>query len=185
MRSLQTLRTLAGIGRILSKIVFVFAVVGVCLSVAGMSTLPFSFKAFEIGKVKILGLLDLGREDNIPVVYMHLGLAAVICAAHAVIAKFAEVYFRNELAEGQPFTARGAGELTRLGILNIVIPVVLTAVRVVCSMLSSSLFHGVLTLQYDADPSIILGVMLIVLACFCRYGAELRGSLPEEGKEED
>ena len=46
----------------------------------------------------------------------------VVCAGEAVLAKFAEVYFQNELQAETPFTLAGAKELLRLGILTITIP---------------------------------------------------------------
>ena len=46
----------------------------------------------------------------------------ILCAGEALLVKFAERYFRNELAAGTPFTPAGAGELRRLGILSLVLP---------------------------------------------------------------
>ena len=46
----------------------------------------------------------------------------IVCAGQAVLAKFAETYFKNKLQAGTPFTFGGAKELLRLGVLTLVIP---------------------------------------------------------------
>ena len=50
-------------------------------------------------------------------------LIAGICAGEAVLSKFAEHYFKRELADGTPFNLGGAKELMRLGIFTICIPI--------------------------------------------------------------
>lgn len=47
----------------------------------------------------------------------------ILCAGEAVLAKFAEHYFKRELVDGTPFDLGGAKELRRLGILAICIPI--------------------------------------------------------------
>ena len=41
----------------------------------------------------------------------------IVCAGQAVLAKFAETYFKNKLQAGTPFTFGGAKELLRLGVM--------------------------------------------------------------------
>ena len=72
----------------------------------------------------------------------------IVCAGQAVLAKFAETYFKNKLQAGTPFTFGGAKELLRLGVLT-------------------------LDLSFDNGASIVLGVMFLPGSLPCRYGAEL------------
>ena len=59
---------------------------------------------------------------NIKGISTTLVACLIVCIGQAVLAKFAEFYFRNAEASGTPFTHIGARELRRLGILMIIIP---------------------------------------------------------------
>ena len=94
-----------------------------------------------------------------------------------MLAKFAEVYFRNELQAETPFTLAGAKELLRLGILTITIPAG-------CAV-AESIVEGVIVgfmkvekaaamdMYFDNEASIVLGIMFILGSLLCRCGAEL------------
>lgn len=67
----------------------------------------------------------------------------IVCAGQAVLAKFAETYFKNKLQAGTPFTlGRREGA-------------------------------AALDLSFDNGASIVLGVMFLPGSLLCRYGAEL------------
>ena len=101
----------------------------------------------------------------------------IVCIGHAVLAKFAEFYFRNAEASGTPFTHIGARELRRLGILMIVIP---TGCAVLAEIVQGIIigFMNVMAdkwsdLNFDNEASIIVGIMFIVGSFICGYGAEV------------
>ena len=48
---------------------------------------------------------------SMPTIYTTMTVGMVFCAAEAILSKFAELYFKNELADGNPFTLHGAKEL--------------------------------------------------------------------------
>ena len=101
----------------------------------------------------------------------------VVCAGEAVLAKFAEVYFQNELKAETPFTLAGAKKLLRLGILTIAVPTG-------CAV-AGSIVEGIITgfmkvekaaamdMYFDNEASIVLGIMFILGSLLCRCGAEL------------
>lgn len=86
-----------------------------------------------------------------------------------MLAKFAEIYFENELTAGTPFTHKGANELTRLGVLTISIPVVTT----VTSNITEGTIAGFMRIEnaaamdmyFDNETSIVIGVMFILGRC--------------------
>ena len=90
----------------------------------------------------------------------------IVCAGEAVLAKFAEVYFKNELKAESPFTLAGAKELLRLGILTAAIPTG-------CAV-SGSIAEGIIAcfmkvekaaamdMYFDNEASIVLGIMFIL-----------------------
>lgn len=179
MKSLKTIQVFAKIGRILSKIIFILSVVGFCLCIVGVVSLAVGFDGIKIGGTTVRSIFANEAGLSMATLYTSAALGALLCAAEAVISKFAEVYFRNELKDGTPFTHRGARELTRLGILSIAIPLATAIVRAIIILIVGNIHPEVEKLDSEIGFSFISGIMMIVLSVFCRYGADLR-----EGKME-
>ncbi len=184
MKTLNTIQGLAKIGRILSKIIFIFCIVGSCGCAVGIVSLAVGVEVFKLGGVTIRGLIENSAGMSGPVMYAAMACGMVFCVSEAVLCKFSEVYFRNELADGTPFTLRGAKELLRLGILAIAIPL---GAEIVCAAgvaAAGVVCPGMDNLPFGEFSSVGLGVMLIVLSLFCRYGVELREGKPGIGREQ-
>ena len=179
MKTLKTIQTLAKIGKILSKIIFVCCIVGFCGCIVGIVSLAIGAETFKLGGVTIHSMIENSAGMNLPTLFASMAVGLLFCAAEAVLCKFAEIYFKNELADGDPFTLHGAKELMHLGILTIAIPL---GTVIVCSIgvsIADNVYHGIDKLSIGEFSSVGLGVMMIVLSLFCRYGAELN-----EGKSE-
>lgn len=179
MKSLNTIQTLSKVGKVLSKIAFIFSVIGFCGCIAGLLSLSFGNGSFiKIGGVTLHGLISEEYGYNIKSITAALSGWLIICAGEAVLAKFAEIYFKNELNAGTPFTSAGAKELLRLGILTIAVPV--------GSAIAGSIAEGIVAgfmkvekaaamdMYFDNDAAIVLGVMFILGSLLCRCGAELK-----------
>lgn len=178
MRSLNAIQTLSGVGRVLSKIAFIFSVIGFCGCIAGLLSLSFgNGSLIKIGGVTLHGLLSEEYGCNIKSVAAALSGWMIVCAGEAVVAKFAEIYFRNEKKAGTPFTLAGAKELLRLGILTIAVPtgcaVAGTIVRGIAAGLLKVEKLAAMDTVFDGAASAALGVMMILGSLLCRYGAEL------------
>lgn len=189
MRSLIIVQTFFKIGKILSKIAFILSVIGFCGCIAGLLSLSFGNGGFiKIGGVTIRGLISEEYGYNIKSIAAMLSGWVIVCAGEAVLAKFAEVCFKNELKAGTPFTADGAKELLRLGILTLAVPTGCAvagkiAEGIIVGFMKSVKVTGVYT-GFDNAASIALGVMFIVLSFICRYGAELaKGGSAEQTQE--
>ncbi len=179
MNNLKTIQTLARIGKILSKIIHVCCIVGFCGCIVGIVGLAIGTDTFKLGGVTIHSMIENEAGMDLPAMYVSMSVGAIFCAAEAVLSKFAEVYFKNELADGDPFTLRGAMELMRLGILTIAIPL---GTVIMCSIIVSvadKIYPGIDKLSLGEFSSVGLGVMMIVLSLFCRYGSELNGGKPD------
>ena len=123
MKSLNTIQKLSKIGTVLSKIAFIFSVIGFCGCIAGLLSLNFgNGSLIKIGGVTLHALISVEYGYNIKSITATLSGQMIICAGEAVLAKFAEVYFKNELRADTPFTHARAKELLRLGILTLTIP---------------------------------------------------------------
>ena len=85
---------------------------GFCGYIAGLLSLNFgNGSLIKIGGVTLRGLISSDYGYNIKSITAALSGWMVICAGEAVLAKFAEVYFKNELTAGTPFTLAGAKEM--------------------------------------------------------------------------
>ena len=175
MKSLKIIQTLAKIGRVVSKVVFICCIVGFCGCAFGIISLALGAAAFQFGGVAVRGLIEKNAEMSMAALYASMAVGAVVCAAEAVLSKFAEVYFVHELADGTPFTLRGSKELLRLGIINVAVSL---GMGTVCGagLALASLLYPELKEVEAGFSSFGFGIAMIVLSLFCRYGAELNES---------
>ena len=186
MKSLKAIQTLASIGKIISKIIFVFCIVGFCLCIAGIISLAIGPDTLKLGGVSIHSMIVDQTGISTAAMYTGLAVIAFFCAVEAVLCKMAEKYFKNELADGDPFTMRGAKELLRLGVFATVLPLASEVLSSIVVSAVGKFYPDVKDLSLTGFASVGLGIMLIVLALFCRYGSELRDSagtspaVPEE-----
>lgn len=179
MKSLNTIQKLSKIGRVLSKIAFIFSVIGFCGCIAGLLSLSFgNGSLIKIGGVTLHGLISEEYGYNIKSISATLSGWMIVCAGEAVLAKIAEVYFKNELKAATPFTLAGSKELLRLGILTLVIP---TGCAVVGSIVEGIIAGfmkvekaAAMDMYFDNESSIVLGIMFILGSLLCRYGAEMK-----------
>ena len=105
--------------------------------------------------------------------YALLAAGAILSTGEGILAKFASRYFERELSDGTPFTIGGAKELQRLGILAICLPL---GTQILAQIVNSILSHtlaGAEAMNLDSFSSVSIGVMMIVMAQVCKYGAEL------------
>lgn len=169
MSSLEKIQKGMRVFQILSKIILVFACVGVALTsiaatlvATGMLNMENQFLSFlsvtaEISKGQLVGTLTA---------------AACSLLFGGILTVFAYRYFTAELKEGTPFTNAGADRIKQLGIMVIVLSVI--------SMCITDGIYQMIGLaewnRFDDAGSITLGICLILLAMVVRYGAELEGN---------
>ena len=179
MKSLSTIQKLSKLGKVLSKIAFIFSVIGFCGCIAGLLSLSFGNGSLtKIGGVTLYGLISNGYGHNIKSITAALSGWLIVCAGEAVLAKFAEFYFKNELKAETPFTLEGAKELLRLGILTIAIPTGCAIVGSIAEAVVAGFMNvekaAAMDIYFDNETGIVLGIMFILGSLLCRYGAELR-----------
>lgn len=85
---------------------------------------------------------------------------------------FAHRYFKQELADGTPFTMAGAEQVKSLGIKTIVMPLVAIIISAVIYECFSVTRPG----NWDNGTAVVLGIALILFSLILRHGAELRDS---------
>ena len=114
MSSLDKIQKLSKLGKILCSIVFVFCVIGIIGSVVGIAFLAAGVDAIHIGGVTLKSIVQTNSGTSIETANIYMAVAIILCSGEAVIAKFAEHYFKGELLDGTPFNMERSKELTRL-----------------------------------------------------------------------
>lgn len=180
MKTLNTIQTLSKIGRIFSKIIFIFSIIGAAGCAVGMACLPFADTSIiKIGGVTVYGLISNQAGIQLKGLYSPMAGAMIICIGQAILAKFAQNYFTHELAAGNPFTSDGANEMRRLGILSISISIAALILSQIVSGIIAEFVGCSEVLKLDSGDDVAIGIMFIVMSQLCKYGAELT-----QGKEE-
>lgn len=170
MKTLNTIQKLSKIGKVLSRIMFIFCIVGFCGCIVGIVSMALGVETLKFGGVTLESILD--TEVAVGTVYAAMAAGMILCAGEAVLAKFAEHYFQRELADGTPFSLSGAKELMRLGILTISLPIGTQIVAEIVHAVMEQTLQGIAPLRLDHAGSAALGVMFLVMSLICRYGAE-------------
>lgn len=180
-KTLNTIQTLSKIARVLSKIIFIFCIVGACGCIVGAAGVAFGIgEVLKLGSVTINGIVADIPDIPVGAIYAALAFGFIAVAGEAVIAKLAEIYFRHELEAGTPFTFAGAKELLRLGILTIVIPCAVSVIGAIVYAVTSAVTGGGSEFDFNVSISLGLGIMFIIMSVVFKYGAELA-----EGKSEE
>ncbi len=185
MKSLNAIQTLSKIGKIMSKITYICSIVAAAVCVVGLVSLPFiGNDIIKIGGVTLHSLIVNNENVSMASIGASIAEALIVAVGEIVLARYAYRYFANELNAGTPFTADGAKELMRLGILTISVPLGTQIIaEIVCAVISEA-SKDVMRLQIDNSSSVALGVMFIIMSVFCRYGSELlEGSIKTEEKQ--
>lgn len=173
MKSLKTIQTLSKIGKVLSKIIFILSIVSFCLCLVGIISVAIGGEVLKLNGVTIKGIIPDDIEINEGTMYAAMAVAMIVCAGEAVLSKFAEVYFKNELSAGTPFTLSGAKELMRLGILSICIPIGADIISAIAYEVINTAYGNINDFEISDYSSISLGIAFIIISLLCRYGAEV------------
>lgn len=173
MKTLSTIQTLAKLGRIISKIIFICAIVGGALCLAGLISLAMGLGDLSLGDVTVQGLVEDKLGRSMGVLYATVICGILACAAEAVLAWLAGRYFTHELADGTPFRMESSRELFRLGCLRLCIPLGTQIVSALICGIIQAIVHEDVSQGMTSFGSAAIGVMFMVLSLFCRYGAEM------------
>ena len=161
----------------ISKVAAIFSFVWAGLTVTGLLCGAVWYSGSRIAGFGRETLLFLTLTDSLGQMVGVLLSELVFALANGVLFLFAFRYFRQEQADGTPFTENGAEQVEQLGVQTIII------LPLVAAILSASFYgvfdlSGVNTVDQGYLFSISLGILLILAAQVFRYGAEL-----EAGKE--
>lgn len=181
---LSWIQTIAKVGKIVCKVLFILCLVGAIGSLVGL----VSILALETASLLDLGFLSEEKGENFFSLSVFSCINGVItCVGMAILTRMGERYLENEMKAGTPFTEEGSRELFRFGIATLIVSA--------ATSVASSIALGIVSLlnqtpieAFDATSglSIEFGLLWLLLSLVFRYGAELRAQLPTpEQKEEE
>ncbi len=161
-RNLQIIQKTSKVLEILSKICYIFCLVGAIICIAAVVALSIMcFFPDLVAKVQ-----EDGRYTMLELIGTTLA-GAIICIGELIVAKAHKDYFVMEQKDGTPFTVDGAKAFRTLGIMNIVVPIVISIIVIVFGQIFDSWKN------VRMDVSLGLGIAMILLSYVFAYGAEL------------
>lgn len=166
MSNLEKIQKGMRVLQILSKIILIFAIVGVALASIGATLVASDVLSMEN---QFLHFLSVTAEMSKGQLVGTLTAAAASLLFGGILMAFAYRYFTEELKEGTPFTNAGADRIKQLGIMEI-------ALSVISMWIIDGIYENIGLEQwnrFDDAGSITIGICLILLAMVIRYGAEL------------
>ena len=171
-KSLNIIQTLAKLGKIFSQIIFVCCLVGGIGGLVGIAVL-LGAKGLVIGGRDITSLFISESSITKETMIFACIAAFIACAAECVLSKFANIYFKHELADGTPFTAEGSREILRLGILTIAIPMGALILEGIVYGISEVFYPMTEQIHMEDMASVGMGIMFLIASVIFKCGAEL------------
>ena len=172
-KALKTVQGFAKVAKVLSMIVFVCSIVGfVGCVIAAVVAAAVTGSFFDTIKDMIVKFTKedtaIGKDALLAVSVA----GAIICAAEAVLSKFAFNYFRREVKDGTPFTASGALELRRLGYLALFIPIGASMIVGIFYGIMQKSFAGIPDWSFSNGSTIVIGALFLIGSYVFEYGTE-------------
>ena len=121
MSNLEKIKKRNGVLQILSKIILIFAIVGVVSASIGATLVASDVLNMEN---QFLHFLSVTAEMSKGQLVGILTAAAISLLFGGILMALAYRYFTAELKEGTPFTNAGADRIKQIGIIEIVISII-------------------------------------------------------------
>ena len=174
MKQLETIQKTFHVFQILTKIAYIFSIVGAVLCAVGALCAAAWYSGGQVFSLFGEPVTSFASGEGLNRMLAVLLSDFIMLASEAILLSFACRYLKAEQADGTPFTETGAEILKRLGIRCIWLPIV--AVTVVCVI--GVCFNAEDTGNYSNLPSVATGIVLILASMIFRYG----GALEEKSK---
>lgn len=174
MKSLKIIQTLAKIGKIVSKVLFVCCIVGFCGCIVGLIALLIGADKVKFdGKNLNAILIEHADGTTLNTLYDIIVVGIILSAGEAVLCKFTEKYFDKQLAIGTPFDLEFSRSTLKTAILIICIPLVSILLASISHAIFKECLSGVKSMNLADYSSVGLGVGFIVLSLVYKYGADV------------
>ena len=169
MKSLQTIQKTFRVFQILTKIAFVFSIVGASICAVGALCAMAWYTGGQVFGLFGEPVTIFASGEGLNQTLAELLSDLILLVTEAILLAFAGRYLKTEQDEGTPFTENGANLIRKLGIRCIWMPIV--------AIVIASVITVCLGVERSGDvsnlPSVVTGIVLILASLIFRYGAEL------------
>ena len=171
MKSLETVQKTFRVFQILTKVAMILFFVWAGLAALGLLCgVVWSSGGTVVGADREL-LYTLTETNGLSQLIAVLLGETVMALTDGTLLAFAYNYFKAEQAAGTPFTHEGADQIRRLGIRNIVLPLVAAIIiAVVFAVFGVPQPAGS---DWSNISSLSTGIVMILASIIFRYGADL------------
>ena len=169
MKSLETIQKTFNVFRVIAKVAFNLCIVGASLCAVGALCAAVQSGGGKIFVVSGEPINVFPQGTDLSAKCVEFLSTAFMLIAWAILMGFTGGYLKSELADGTPFTEKGAEKLKKIGIRFIYIPIIAIAVSEAVA-LSLGVKVG---LVFGNFGSVATGVVLILVSLVFGYGAEL------------
>ena len=176
-KSLSNILTVFKIARILAKIVFILCIIGAAGCLLGALCLPLAGHFLSMEELAEQGL-DLHSES------LSCIIGVISCVGEAILAFWAEKYFKNVLAVGSPFTFESAKECFRIGVASLIISASISiASAIVVGIVVAMAQMNAHEPDFSTSISLSTGLFFMFISLLFKHGAELKASAEEVIRE--
>lgn len=169
MKQLETIQKTFHVFEILTKIAFIFSIIGAVSCAVGALCGAVWFSGGRV--FSLFGELitppsgGSGLNQMLAVLLSDL----VMLVNEAILLGFARRYLKAEQAAGTPFTTEGADQIKKLGIRCIYMPILAVTISCIIVVCLGAEDTG----DISNLPSVATGIVLILASMIFRYGAAL------------
>lgn len=175
MKTLESIQKTCKVFKTLAKIAMLLSFIWAGTAMAGLLCGIAWRTGGSVMGISVQNALELTQAAGLEQMVGALLADFVFALTDGLLFFFAYRYFKQELADGTPFTAVGAKQMKNLGIKIIVMPLV--------AVIISAVIYECLNLTRPGDwgngTAVVLGVTLILFSLVLRHGAELKAGKGE------
>ena len=157
--------------KIICTILFVFSIVGACLSLLGIILLPIT-RSVVLYESKTLEIILAENGTN----YMTALSGAIAgflgCVIGIFICKYNQLFFAKELEVGTPFTKEIVHDMRKMALVNILVSVVGSGVIVIMLVVLKKIYPEITDTKESVFGSVAFGLIMLLLSVFCEYPVE-------------
>ena len=169
MKSLQTIQKTFRVFQILTKIAFVFSIVGAAICAVGVLCAAVWYNGGQVFSLFGQPIIAFAQGENLRQAYGVMLSDLVYLTTDAILLGLAGQFFKTEQAAGTPFTEDGANRIRKLGIHCIWMPIVAVVIASVITVCLGVEQRG----DVSNLPGVVTGIVLILASLIFRYGAQL------------
>lgn len=176
MKSLKIIQVLAKIARIVCLVVFIACIVGAAGCFLGLVIFSV-IKDIPFGQGPTISERLIEQGTNSETVIVSIIVAMASCGLSIFLAKFNEIFFRNEVKEGTPFKKEVVRDMRITAIVNMAVSFSFFIMMAITVGIIKAFLRNLGNIELSFSWWIIgYGLSLLVISLFCDYGAEKEDS---------